>query len=164
MTPIAAGCSVVFKASELCPRTHFAITEAFYEAGLPAGVLNQIQASRNEAAAVTEALISSHAIRKIEFIGSATVGRIIGKSAAQHLKPVLMELGGKSPAIILEDASIGKAATMCAEGGTYISPSSFSGSCAKLCEFQPSCTMVKFVSRLKDLSSYVLSQSSSRKR
>ncbi|KAJ5746511.1 hypothetical protein N7520_011693 [Penicillium odoratum] len=116
MTPIAAGCSVVFKASELCPRAHFAITEAFYEAGLPAGVLNQIQANRNDAAAVTEALISSWAIRKIEFIGSSTVGRFIGKSAAEHLKPVLMELGGKSPAIILEDASISRAAAMCAEG------------------------------------------------
>lgn len=126
MTPIAAGCSVVFKASELCPRTHFAITEAFYEAGLPAGVLNQIQAKRNEAAAVTEALISSRAIRKIEFIGSSTVGRFIGKSAAENLKPVLMELGGKSPAIILEDASISRAAAMCADGGTYIFPPSSS--------------------------------------
>ena len=126
MTPIAAGCSVVFKASELCPRTHFAITEAFYEAGLPAGVLNQIQADRNEAAAVTEALISSRAIRKIEFIGSSTVGRFIGKSAAENMKPVLMELGGKSPAIILEDASISRAAAMCTEGGTYIFPPSSS--------------------------------------
>jgi acyl-CoA reductase-like NAD-dependent aldehyde dehydrogenase len=119
MTPIAAGCSVILKASELCPRTHFAITEAFHEAGLPAGVLNQIQADRNEAAEVTEALVSSQAIRKIEFIGSANVGRLIGQMSARHLKPVLMELGGKSPAIILEDANLSRAAAMCAEGCMY---------------------------------------------
>ena len=118
MTPIAAGCSVILKASELCPRTHFAITEAFHEAGLPSGVLNHIQVDRSEAAAVTKALISSRGIRKIEFIGSATVGKIIRKLGAEYLKPVLMELGGKSPAIILEDASISRAAAMCAEGGT----------------------------------------------
>ena len=122
MTPIAAGCSVILKASELCPRTHFAITEAFHEAGVPAGVLNQIQASRSEAAAVTEALVSARAIRKIEFIGSATVGKIIGKLGAEHLKPVLMELGGKSPAIVLEDANIRRAAAMCADGGTWDFP------------------------------------------
>ncbi|KAF2024160.1 salicylaldehyde dehydrogenase [Setomelanomma holmii] len=113
---IAAGCTVVFKASELSPRTHFAITEAFTEAGVPRGVLNQIQTRREDAAAVTEELIAHEAIRKVEFIGSAAVGRIIGQLAAKHLKPVLLELGGKCPAIVLDDADLEEAAKLCAMG------------------------------------------------
>jgi acyl-CoA reductase-like NAD-dependent aldehyde dehydrogenase len=113
---IAAGCTVVFKASELSPRTHFAITEAFTQAGVPKGVLNQIQTNRGEAAEVTEALIAHEAIRKVEFIGSAAVGRIIGQLAAKHLKPVLLELGGKCPAIVLDDADLDEAAKLCAMG------------------------------------------------
>ncbi|KAF2683164.1 aldehyde dehydrogenase [Lentithecium fluviatile CBS 122367] len=113
---IAAGCTVVFKASELSPRTHFAITEAFTHAGMPAGVLNQIQTAREGAAEVTEALIAHEAIRKVEFIGSAAVGRVIGQLAAKYLKPVLLELGGKCPAIVLDDAGLEQAASMCALG------------------------------------------------
>lgn len=113
---IAAGCTVLFKASELSPRTHFAITEAFTEAGVPPGVLNQIQCRREDAAEVTETLIADEAIRKVEFIGSAAVGRVIGQIAAKHLKPVLMELGGKCPAIVLDDADLEEAAKACALG------------------------------------------------
>ena len=116
-TAIAAGCTVVLKASELCPATHYKILETFVEAGLPAGVLNSIQVRREDAAEVTEALIADRNIRKIEFIGSANVGRIIGATAAKHLKPVLMELGGKCPAIVLDDADLEQAADLCAKGG-----------------------------------------------
>ena len=115
-SPIAAGCTVVFKASELCPHTHFAIVEAFNEAGLPGGCLNSLQASREDGPAVTEALISHDAIRKVEFVGSAHVGSVIGQLAAKYLKPVLMELGGKGAALVLKDANLQKAATMCALG------------------------------------------------
>ncbi|EMD69948.1 hypothetical protein COCSADRAFT_32595 [Bipolaris sorokiniana ND90Pr] len=115
---IAVGCTVVFKASEMCPATHFEITKAFLEAGVPGGVLNQVQCKREDAAAVTEALISHEAIRKVEFIGSAAVGRQIMAVAARYLKPVLMELGGKCPAIVLEDADLGVAAKQCALGAT----------------------------------------------
>lgn len=113
---IAVGCTVVFKASELSPRTHFAITEAFTQAGVPKGVLNQIQTTREDAAKVTEVLIAHEAIRKVEFIGSAAVGRIIGQLAAKYLKPVLLELGGKCPAIVLDDADLEEAAKLCALG------------------------------------------------
>ena len=113
---LAAGCTVVMKASELCPRTHSMIVEIFEEAGLPSGCLNQVQAARKDAAAVTEAIIAHSAIRKVEFIGSAPVGRIIGQIASKHLKPILMELGGKSPAIILKDANLPKAAEKVAFG------------------------------------------------
>lgn len=114
--PIGAGCTLVFKASELSPGVHHALVEAFVDAGLPSGVLNQLQARREDSSAVTEALISDPAIRKIEFTGSATVGAIIGQLASKYLKPVLMELGGKAPAIVLKDADLGRAAQLCATG------------------------------------------------
>ncbi len=114
--PIGAGCTVVFKASELCPRTHHAIVEAYNEAGLPPGCLNQLQARREDSAVVTEALISHRAIRKVEFIGSANVGKIIGQVASRYLKPVLMELGGKATALVLKDADLRQAAKLCALG------------------------------------------------
>ena len=116
-TAIAVGCTVVLKCSELCPATHYKILEAFVEAGIPPGVLNSIQVRREDAANVTEAIIADHNIRKIEFIGSAAVGRIIGATAAKYLKPVLMELGGKCPAIVLDDADLEQAAELCAKGG-----------------------------------------------
>jgi acyl-CoA reductase-like NAD-dependent aldehyde dehydrogenase len=113
---IAVGCTVVFKASELCPKTHAAITQAFVDSGAPPGVLNQIQCRREDAAEVTETLIAHEGIRKVEFIGSAAVGRKIMGIAAKYLKPVLMELGGKCPAIVLEDADLEEAARQCALG------------------------------------------------
>ena len=83
---VAAGCTVVVKASELCPATHQALIEAWAEAGLPPGVMNKIQVARPDAAQVTEVLIAHPAIRKIEFIGSASVGRIVGAVAAKVSK------------------------------------------------------------------------------
>ncbi|KAL7795104.1 Aldehyde/histidinol dehydrogenase, partial [Trichoderma ceciliae] len=108
--PIGAGCSVVLKASELCPRTHHTIVEAFEEAGMPKGLINVVQVSREDGPAVTEAMISHRAIRKIEFTGSAAIGRIIGQVASKYLKPVLMELGGKAPSVVLKDADVKHAA------------------------------------------------------
>ena len=115
---IGAGCTVVAKLSELSPWTHSLIVDIYHQAGLPPGVLNSLQASRENAAEITERLIGNERIRKIEFIGSAAVGRIIGATAAKYLKPVLMELGGKGPAIVLDDANLQKAAVLCAKGAT----------------------------------------------
>ena len=114
--PLGAGCTVVFKASELAPRTHHAVVEAFVDAGLPAGCLNQVQARREEAAAVVDAIVAHKGIRKVEFIGSATVGKIIGQLSSKYLKPVLMELGGKAPVIVLKGADLPRAAKLCAIG------------------------------------------------
>ncbi|KAF2639687.1 aldehyde dehydrogenase [Massarina eburnea CBS 473.64] len=113
---LAAGCAIVVKASELCPQTHHLIRECFEEAGIPKGVINMIQARREDAAAVTEAIIAHKAVRKIDFIGSAAVGSRVGQLAAKYLKPILMELGGKGPAIVLEDADLEQAAQLCAMG------------------------------------------------
>ncbi len=108
---------MVFKASELCPKTHALLASTFRDAGLPASVIGVLQTRREDAPAVTEALIAHPAIRKIEFIGSAPVGKIIGQLGGKYLKPVLMELGGKGPAVVLADANLEDAAQKCISGG-----------------------------------------------
>lgn len=129
VTPVAAGCTVVLKASELSPKTHHLLVQYFEEAGLPKGVINTLQTRREDAAAVTEALIAHPAIRKVEFIGSAGVGRIIGQLGGKYLKPVLMELGGKGPVIVLEDANLEDAARKSVAGGEFLPPISNSTTC-----------------------------------
>ena len=113
---IVTGCTVVLKCSEMSPLTHTILVDIFRQAGCPPGVLNSLQTSRDDAAAVTESLIANEQIRKVEFIGSAAVGRIIAATAAKHLKPTILELGGKCPAIVLDDADLAKAARLCAQG------------------------------------------------
>ena len=104
--PIACGNTVVLKASELCPATHRLIGECFAEAGIPEGVLNVISNRPEEAAEIVEALIADPRVRHVNFTGSSRVGRIIGRLAGEHLKPSLLELGGKAPLVILDDADI----------------------------------------------------------
>ena len=107
--PIAFGNTVVFRASEVSPKTHLLVCEALFEAGLPAGVLNVITHASEDAPQITEALIAHPAIRRINFTGSTRVGSIIAQQAAKHLKRCLLELGGKSPLVILDDANIDEA-------------------------------------------------------
>ena len=97
----------------------WAICSVFHEAGLPAGVLNMIIHEPSAAAEITSNLIAHPAIKKINFTGSTMVGRIIGRLAGQHLKPVLLELGGKAPAIVWEDADLDNAAKWCAIGAFF---------------------------------------------
>ncbi len=114
--PLACGNTVVFKASEQCPRTHALIVEAFLEAGFPAGAVNLITNAPADAAEVVGALIDHRAVRRINFTGSTAVGRIIAKRAAEHLKPVLLELGGKAPLLVLHDADLDEAVKAAAFG------------------------------------------------
>ncbi|KAH7406467.1 aldehyde dehydrogenase domain-containing protein [Phaeosphaeria sp. MPI-PUGE-AT-0046c] len=114
--PLAAGNTVVFKGSEFCPRTWWAIGSVLAEAGLPAGALNILVHRPEDAAQITTALIEDPSIKKINFTGSTAVGRIIASQAGKNLKPVLMELGGKASAIVLDDAELKNAATQCALG------------------------------------------------
>lgn len=93
-----------------------ALVSAFHEAGLPKGVLNMIAHDRDTAAEITSSLIANPHIRKINFTGSTNVGRVIGRLAGEHLKPVILELGGKAPAIVWEDADLDAAAQQCALG------------------------------------------------
>ncbi|KAI1292727.1 Aldehyde/histidinol dehydrogenase [Xylaria venustula] len=114
--PLAAGCTVVLKGSEFSPRIMHGIASVFHEAGLPKGVLNYIATSPTNAPAVTEALIANPLVKKINFTGSTAVGRIIGRLAGQYLKPLVLELGGKAPAIVWEDANLALAAESCSLG------------------------------------------------
>jgi acyl-CoA reductase-like NAD-dependent aldehyde dehydrogenase len=104
--PIVCGNTVVFRASEASPKTHLLVAEALVEAGLPAGVLNVVTNDPKDAAEVVDALISHKAVRRINFTGSTRVGRIIAQKAAVHLKRCLLELGGKSPLVVLDDADV----------------------------------------------------------
>ena len=115
-TPLACGNIVIFKASEICPRTHGLIVEALNKAGFPNNVVNLITNSPADAGEVVGALIDHPAVTRINFTGSTTVGKIIAKRAAENLKPVLLELGGKAPFIILEDADLDEAVKAAAFG------------------------------------------------
>jgi len=114
--PLACGNAVILKASENCPRTHALIIEAFAEAGFPEGVVNVVTNAPEDAAEVVGALIDAPEVKRINFTGSTAVGRIIAKRAAEHLKPVLLELGGKAPLIVLEDADLDEAVKAAAFG------------------------------------------------
>ena len=114
--PLACGNTVVLKASEICPGTHSLIGEALQEAGLPAGVVNVITNAPEDAPAVVEALIAHPAVRRVNFTGSTKVGRIVAGIAARYLKPVLLELGGKAPLLVLEDADLDEAVKAAAFG------------------------------------------------
>ena len=107
--PLACGNSVILKASETCPRTHSLIIEAFAEAGFPEGAVNVVTNAPADAADVVGALIDAPEVKRINFTGSTAVGRIIARRAAEHLKPVLLELGGKAPMVVLEDADLDEA-------------------------------------------------------
>jgi len=114
--PLACGNTVILKASERCPRTHALIVQAFEAAGFPAGTVNLVTNAPADAAEVVGALIDHPAVRRINFTGSTAVGRIVAKRAAEHLKPVLLELGGKAPLIVLEDADLDEAVKAAAFG------------------------------------------------
>ena len=118
-TPLACGNCVVMKTSEICPRTHRLIIEALNEAGLPPGVLNAISNAPDDAAVIVETLVAQPAVRRVNFTGSTRVGRIIAEAAGRHLKPALMELGGKAPFVVLDDADI-EAAVAAAAFGAYM--------------------------------------------
>ncbi|MGA2043400.1 MAG: aldehyde dehydrogenase [Roseiarcus sp.] len=114
--PLACGNAVVLKASELCPGTHELIGRVLVEAGLPKGVVNVVTNAPADAAAVVEALIAHSAVRRVNFTGSTRVGRIVAELAARHLKPVLLELGGKAPLVVLDDADLDGAVNAAAFG------------------------------------------------
>lgn len=114
--PLACGNAVILKASETCPRTHALIIEAFAEAGFPEGVVNVVTNAPEDAAEVVGALIDAPEVKRINFTGSTNVGRIIATRAAQQLKPCLLELGGKAPLIVLEDADLDEAVKAAAFG------------------------------------------------
>lgn len=105
-TAIAAGCTTVIKPSEMSAQQTQLITECLHEANLPKGVFNIV----NGLGEIVGAEISRNPdVAKISFTGSTTVGKIIAKEAVNSMKRVTLELGGKSPNIILDDANFSEA-------------------------------------------------------
>lgn len=105
---LAAGCTVVLKPSEVAPLTAFILAEICHEVGLPAGVFNLVT---GYGAAVGEAIAAHPDVDMVSFTGSTRAGRRVSELAAQTVKRVALELGGKSANIILDDADLEKAVT-----------------------------------------------------
>ena len=99
---LLAGCSVVFKPAPETPLDVYYLVEALAEAGLPAGVVNVVPADRGPG----EHLVTHPDVDKVSFTGSTAAGRKIGALCGENLKRCTLELGGKSAAIILDDADL----------------------------------------------------------
>ncbi|ULU23771.1 aldehyde dehydrogenase family protein [Dyella terrae] len=111
---LAAGCTAVIKPSEMSALQTRIVTEALHEANAPAGVFN-IVTGRGEV--VGAAIVESPDVRKISFTGSTAVGKGILRAASNDVKRVTLELGGKSPTIILDDADFATAVPMAIQAG-----------------------------------------------
>jgi acyl-CoA reductase-like NAD-dependent aldehyde dehydrogenase len=117
--PLACGNTVVLKSSEVCPAVHRLIGTVLQEAGLGDGVVNIISNAPADAARIVERLIANPAVRRVNFTGSTGVGRIVGELSARHLKPALLELGGKAPLLVLDDADLDAAVEAAAFGAFF---------------------------------------------
>jgi vanillin dehydrogenase len=104
--PLACGNTVILRSSEVCPATHYLIVDTMNQAGFPKGVVNLISNAPSDAAKVVGSLIAHPAVKRVNFTGSSKVGKTIAKLCAEHLKPVLLELGGKAPVLVLADADL----------------------------------------------------------
>jgi acyl-CoA reductase-like NAD-dependent aldehyde dehydrogenase len=113
---LAAGCSVVLKPSEVAPFNSFLLAEVIDAAGLPKGVFNLVTGYGQT---VGEALVGHPQVDMISFTGSTRAGKRISEVAAQAVKRVALELGGKSPSLILEDADLA-AAVKSTVGNCYL--------------------------------------------
>lgn len=114
--PLACGNTVILKGSEISPGTHAMIGEVFRDAGFPDGVVNVVLNAPADAAEVVGEMIRHSAVRRINFTGSTATGRIIARMCADQLKPVVLELGGKAPLVVFEDADLDEAVAAAAFG------------------------------------------------
>ena len=103
---LAAGCTVVAKPAEDTPLTALALAKLAQEAGVPAGVLNLVTASRERTPEVVDVWLADERVRKISFTGSTPVGRHLARESAATLKKLSLELGGNAPFIVFEDADL----------------------------------------------------------
>jgi acyl-CoA reductase-like NAD-dependent aldehyde dehydrogenase len=103
---LAAGCTVVLKPSELTPKTAMLFAELVRKCGVPAGAFNMVF---GDAASVGEPLVTHPEVDIVSFTGATSTGRRIGECAGREIKKVVMELGGKSASILLEDAPLEQA-------------------------------------------------------
>jgi acyl-CoA reductase-like NAD-dependent aldehyde dehydrogenase len=105
---LAAGCTVVLKPSEVVPLNAFVLAEIFEAVGAPAGIFNLVTGT---GPVVGEAIVSHEGVDMVSFTGSTRAGRRVSELASARVKPVALELGGKSPNVILEDADLQSAVT-----------------------------------------------------
>jgi acyl-CoA reductase-like NAD-dependent aldehyde dehydrogenase len=105
---LAVGCTVVLKPSEVAPLNAFILAEIIDEVGLPPGVFNLVTGT---GPVVGEAIASHPDVDMVSFTGSTRAGRRVSELASQSVKPVALELGGKSPNVILDDAELETAVT-----------------------------------------------------
>ncbi len=103
---LAAGCTVVCKPAEDTPLTSLALVRLAEEAGVPAGVLNIVTASRERSPEVVDVWLDDPRVRKITFTGSTPVGKHLARRSAETLKKLSLELGGNAPFIVFEDADL----------------------------------------------------------
>jgi aldehyde dehydrogenase (NAD+) len=104
---LAAGNAVVLKPSEHASASNLVFNELFQQAGFPAGIVNVVTGFGPD---VVPALVAHPLVRKVSFTGGVAAGTLVGELAARHLKPCTLELGGKSPQIVFEDADLDRAA------------------------------------------------------
>jgi benzaldehyde dehydrogenase (NAD) len=104
---LAAGCTIVVKPAELTSLSALRFAELVQEAGIPDGVINIVT---GRGSVVGAAMATHPGIDKLTFTGSTPVGRLIAQTCAKYLKPVVLELGGKAPLLVLDDADIDQAA------------------------------------------------------
>ncbi|GAB6850810.1 aldehyde dehydrogenase [Paraburkholderia kururiensis] len=117
--PLACGNTVVLKASEGCPGVHRLIGSVLHDAGLGDGVVNVVTHAAADAPAIVERLIANPAVKRVNFTGSTRVGRIVAELSARNLKPALLELGGKAPVLVLDDADLDAAVQAVAFGAFF---------------------------------------------
>ncbi len=103
---LAAGCTVVLKPSEVAPLSAMVLAEIVHEVGLPPGVFNLVT---GVGPVVGEALVTHPEVDMISFTGSTAAGRRVSELAARSVKRVTLELGGKSPTVVLDDADLKRA-------------------------------------------------------
>jgi succinate-semialdehyde dehydrogenase/glutarate-semialdehyde dehydrogenase len=103
---LAAGCTVVGKPAEDTPLTSLALVRLAEEAGIPAGVINMVCASRQRTPEVVDAWLADPRVRKISFTGSTAVGKHLARESAATLKKLSLELGGNAPFIVFDDADL----------------------------------------------------------
>lgn len=113
---LACGCTVVLKPAELTPLSALWLGRAALEAGLPPGVLNIVPGFGGDAGA---ALVSHPGINKISFTGSPRTGQFIMRAAAENITRIGLELGGKSPCVVFDDANLEQAVRQTASGAFF---------------------------------------------
>jgi succinate-semialdehyde dehydrogenase/glutarate-semialdehyde dehydrogenase len=115
-TAVAAGNGAVVKPAELTPLSGAWVQRVFDEAGAPAGLVRVVQGPGETTG---DALVRARGVAKVFFTGSTEVGRLVGQAAAERLRPVTLELGGKDPLLVFGDADLDRAAAGAAWGSFF---------------------------------------------